>query len=148
MAQTTGSMNGADGKLEIRVNGAGSFVDISGSSNSIETVTLTRINGKAYTLTGSYPLLSFGKYEGAEIKVNIIYSEVTGEGYMTLLGAWESDHTVELKWTPSGATVGGDSYTTAVGKIIDADLPVINAEADKPIMCSFTVMVPNVTHST
>lgn len=148
MAQTTTALSGAAGKLEVRINGAGGFVDISGSSQAVETVTLTRITGEAYTLEGNYALLTFGKTEPSEVKVSIIYTETAGEGYQTLLGAWESDHTVEVKWTPAGSGAGADTYTTSAGKITEADLPPLDASSAGPVMCSFTVRVASITHAT
>lgn len=144
MAQTTTALSGAAGTLSVRINNTGSFTDISGSSQSVDTVTMTRITGEAYTLEGTYALLTFGKIEPSEVKVNIIYTDTPAEGYQTLLTAWDSDHLVEVKWIPGGA----DTYTTSAGKITAADLPALDASSAGPIMCSFTVRVASITHAT
>ena len=148
MAQTTTALSGAAGTLSVRINNTGAFTDISGSSQSVETVTLTRITGEAYTLEGNYALLTFGKTEPSEVKVNIIYTDTAGEGYQTLLTAWEQDHLVEVKWIPGGAIAGSDTYTTSAGKITAADLPSMDASSAGPIMCTFTVRVASITHAT
>jgi hypothetical protein len=148
MAQTTTALSGAAGTLSVRINNTGSFTDISGSSQSIDTVTMTRITGEAYTLEGTYAVLTFGKTEPSEVKVNILYTDTPAEGYQTLLAAWQSDHVVEVKWIPGGAVVGADTYTTSAGKITAADLPALDASSAGPIMCSFTVRVASITHAT
>jgi hypothetical protein len=148
MAQTTTALSGAAGTLSVRINNTGTFTDISGSSQSVDTVTMTRITGEAYTLEGTYALLTFGKIEPSEVKVNIIYTDTPAEGYQTLLTAWEQDHLVEVKWIPGGAVAGSDTYTTSAGKITAADLPALDASSAGPIMCSFTVRVASITHAT
>ena len=148
MAQTSTALSGAAGTLSVRINNTGTFTDISGSSQSIDTVTMTRITGEAYTLEGLYAVLTFGKIEPSEVKVNIIYTDTPSEGYQTLLTAWESDHQVEVKWIPGGAVAGSDTYTTSLGRITEADLPALDASSAGPIMCSFTVRVASITHAT
>ena len=148
MAQTTRGLSGAAGTLSARINSTGTFSDISGSSQSVETVTLTRITGEAYTLEGNYALLTFGKIEPAEVKVNVIYTEATTEATMLLQGSWESDQVVELKWTPAGSEASADTYTTSAGKITAMDHPALDASSAGPIMCSFTLRVASITHAT
>ena len=89
MAQTTGAISGAAATISYQSGGTGTYTDISGSSQSVDVVTLTKITGEAYTFDGSYAVLTVGKNEPLEVKVNVLYTESTSEGYSIMLTAFE-----------------------------------------------------------
>ena len=147
MAQTTGAMSGAAATISYQSGGSGAFTDISGSSQSVDVVTLTKVTGEAYTFDGSYAVLTVGKNEPSEVVVNVLYTESTTEGYQVMLTAFENGTTIALKWVPNGTTAGADTYTTSAGQIIAVDLPAIDASSAGPIMCSFTLRCASITHT-
>jgi len=117
MAQTTGAITGAVAKIEINTNNTG-YVDISGSSQSIDAVEMTRLNGSAHTMEGDYAVLTFGKQPPTEITVNVLYTEVTTEGFMKAVSALKNNHSVVLRWYPNGAT--GKYFLTPAGAKISS----------------------------
>lgn len=146
---TTGAMSGAYGKIEIQTGGSGAFVDISGSAQSVDTTTVKRSYGKAFPLDIDYPKLTYGKQEGSEMTVNVIYTEVTTEAYQKALTAFETagGEQVAIKLTPGGTVALSDTYTTAIGRIISIDYPGFDGSKGDPIMCSFTLAVETITHA-
>lgn len=147
---TTGAMSGAYGKIEIQTGGAGAYTDISGSAQSVDATTVKRTYGKAFPLDSDTPKLTFGKQEGAELTVTVIYTETAGEGYQKALTTFETagGDLVAIKLTPGGSTTGADTYTTAIGRIISVDYPGFDGSKGDPIMCSFTVAAESITHAT
>lgn len=146
---TTGQMSGAYGKLEIRTPaGTGAYSDISGSSQSVDKATVTRKSGKAYPLDADYPIMTYGKQEGAEATFTVIYSEAAAEAYQVALTAFETaqGNTVDVKYTPGGSTAGADTYAIT-GKITKIDYPAFDGSKAEPIMCSFTVSGSNIVHT-
>jgi hypothetical protein len=146
---TTGAMSGAFGKIEIQTGGSGAFVDISGSAQSVDITTVKRLYGKAYPLDIDYPKNTYGKTDGAEMTVNVIYTEVTTEGYQVALTSFEAagGGLVAIKLTPGGTIASSDTYTTAIGRIISIDYPGFDGSKGDPIMCSFTLAVETITHA-
>ena len=148
MAQTTGAMSGAAATISYQSGGTGTYTDISGSSQSVDVVTLTKMTGEAYTFDGSYAVLTVGKNEPVEVVVNVLYTDTTTEAYQVMLTAFESSTLISLKWVPGGATAGADTYTTSAGQITAIDLPAVDASSAGPIMASFTLRCASITHST
>jgi len=146
---TTGAMSGAFGKIEIQIGGSGAYTDISGSAQSVDTTTVKRLYGKAYPLDIDYPKNTYGKTDGAEMTVNVIYTEATLEGYQKALTSFEAvgGDLVAIKLTPGGSTAGADTYTTSIGRIISIDYPGFDGSKGDPIMCSFTLAVETITHT-
>ena len=87
MAQTTTAVNGAAATISIKVASA-AYADISGSSQSVDAVTATVVTGEAYTFDGSYAILTTGKFEPVEVKVNIIYTETAAEAFIVAQAAF------------------------------------------------------------
>jgi len=142
MAQTTGAITGATAKIEINVNSTG-YVDISGCSQSIDAVEMTRLNGSAHTMEGDYAVLTFGKQPPTEITVNVLYTEVSTEGFMKAVSALKNNQSVVLRWYPAGS-LGKYFLTPAGAKISSVSLPGNDASSGEPLMVSFTVMSPGI----
>lgn len=148
MAQTTGAMSGSAATISYQSGGTGTYTDISGSSQSVDVVTLTKMTGEAYTFDGSYAVLTVGKNEPLEVVVNVLYTDTTTEAYQVMLTAFEQSTLISLKWVPNGAASGADTYTTSAGQITAIDLPAIDASSAGPIMASFTLRCASIAHTT
>jgi hypothetical protein len=146
MAQTTGGITGAAATVSIYV--ASAYVDISGSSQSIDVTTATVVTGEAYTFDGNYALTTVGKYEPVEVKVNIIYTETAAEAFQSVRALFEARTATQVKWLPAGATSGADQYETkTIGYITALDYPPIDASSAGPLMVSFTVRAPGILYT-
>ena len=146
MPQTTGAVTGAAATVSILVSAA--YVDISGSSQSIDVTTATVVTGEAYTFDGNFALTTVGKYEPVEVKVNILYTETAAEAFQSVRALFEARTATTLKWLPLGAASGADQYETkSVGYITAMDYPPIDSTSAGPIMVSFTVRAPGITYT-
>jgi len=148
MAQTTGAVTGAASTISVKINAAATFTDISGSTQSIDAPTSTRITGEAYTLEGDIALTTVGKREPVEVTVNVIYTEVSTEAFLLLQDAFVNNHTCQLKWLPKGTGSGNDDYTTATdSRITSLQYAPIDASGAGPIMCQFVVRSSAITYT-
>lgn len=146
MAQTTGAYTGSAATVSIYVSAA--YVDISGSSQSIDVTTATVVTGEAYTFDGNFALTTVGKYEPVEVKVNILYTETAAEAFQSVRALFEARTATQLKWLPGGAASGSDQYETrTVGYITAMDYPPIDASSAGPVMVSFTVRAPGILYT-
>lgn len=146
MAQTTGAVTGAAATVSIYVSAA--YVDISGSSQSIDAVTASVVTGDAYTFSGNYSIITVGKYEPVEVTVNILYTETAAEAFQSVRALFEGRTATQLKWLPLGAGSGADQYETmATGYITSMDYPPIDASSAGPVMVSFTVRAPGILYT-
>jgi len=146
MAQTTGAVSGAAATVSIYVSSA--YVDISGSSQSIDAVTASVVTGDAYTFDGNFALTTIGKYEPVEVTVNILYTETAAEAFQSVRALFEARTATQLKWLPLGAASGADQYETrTVGYITSMNYPPIDASSAGPVMVSFTVRAPGITYT-
>lgn len=148
MAQTTAAINGAASTVSIKV-ASGSYVDISGSSQSVDAATATVMNSDTYTLDGSGAIILTGKYEPVDVKVNILYTEVTStEAFMLAQGAFAAKSAVQIKWVPKGSASGANTIeTAATGYITSLDYPAVDASSADALMVSFTVRCPGITYT-
>ena len=146
MAQTTGAVSGAAATVSICVTSA--YVDISGSSQSIDAVTASVVTGDAYTFDGNFGIITVGKYEPVEVTVNILYTETAAEAFQSVRALFEARTATQLKWLPLGAASGADQYETrTVGYITSMNYPPIDASSAGPVMVSFTVRAPGITYT-
>jgi len=148
MPQTTAAVNGVASTVSIKV-GAGSYVDISGATQSVDAATATVMNSDTYTLDGSGAIILLGKYEPVDVTVNILYTEtVTTEPFMVAQGAFAAKSAVQIKWLPRGAASGANSIeTAATGYITSIDYPAVDASSADALMVSFTVRCPGITYT-
>jgi hypothetical protein len=146
MPQTTGAVTGAAATVSLYSGAA--YVDISGSSQSVDAVTATVTTGEAYTFDGNYAITTIGKYEPVEVTVNIVYTETSTEAWQLARAIFEGRTATQVKWVPLGAASGADTYETkTVGYITSIDYPPIDASSAGPIMVSFTVRAPGITYT-
>ena len=97
MAQTTAAVNGVASTVSIKV-ASGSYVDISGATQSVDAATATVMNSDTYTLDGTGAIILLGKYEPVDVTVNILYTEtITTEPFMVAQGAFAAKSAVQIK---------------------------------------------------
>lgn len=144
MAQTTHAMSGAAFTLGAQFGGTGVYTDISGTSQSIDMPELEIVTGEFYTPDSETAGITYGKQKPFELKVNIVYSEETAEGYKLLKDAWVSKQLVSFQWAPKS---GGDTYTTSAHRITKRQLPGGDASSGDTIICSFSMMCSSVTET-
>jgi len=148
MAQTTAAINGVVSTVSIKV-ASGSYVDISGATQSVDAATATIANSDNYTLDGSAAFILLGKVEPVDVTVNILYTEVlTTEPWMLVSAAFAAKSAVQIKWLPKGTGATNNTIeTNATGYITSIDYPAIDATSADAIMTSFTVLCPGFTYT-
>jgi len=148
MAQTTASINGAAATISIKV-AAGSYVDISGSTQSVDAATATVMNSEAYTLDGGNAIVYVGKFEPVDVTVNILYTEtLTTEAFMLVSAAFAAKSAVQVKWVPKGSASGANTIeTAATGYITSIDYPAVDASTADALMAKFVVRCPGITYT-
>jgi len=144
MAQTTGQVPLACGKLEISTDSCVTWTDISGEAQSLGGTEQARMSGEAYTLDGDTALIAGGKREPMELVAAIVYTEVNVEAYDLVRAAFEATGCGGgfcLRWSPKGGSAGDDRITTGAGILVSFTYPPMDASAGGPIMAGFMVKV-------
>lgn len=145
MAQTTGAITGSASAVWLKV-AAGSYVDHSGQSQSVDAVSASRVNSEAYTFEGDNAIILLGKEEPVEVTVSFLYTEVALELWETAQAAFAAGSTVQVKWQPKG-TLGSEIETIASGYITSIDYPAVDASSAGPVIASITVKAPGITYA-
>jgi hypothetical protein len=144
MAQTTGQIPLACGKLEISTNSCVTWSDISGEAQSLGGAEQTRMSGEAYTLTGDTALIAGGKREPMELVFTIVYTEADTQAYQLARTAFEATGCGGgfcARWSPGGGDAGDEQITTGSGVLVSFTYPDMDASAGGPIMAGFTLKV-------
>ena len=145
MAQTTGAITGAAAAVWLKV-AAGSYIDYSGQSQSIDAVSASRVNSEAYTFDGNQAIILLGKEEPVEITINFLYTEVAAEIWEIVQAAFLAGSTVQVKYEPKGTT-GKQIESVAGGYITSIDYPAVDASSAGPVVAAITVRAPGLTYS-
>jgi hypothetical protein len=145
MAQTTGAITGSAAAVSIKI-AAGAYVDHSGTAQSVDVVTATRVNDSTFTFDGANPIILLGKEEAVEVTVNFLYTEVALEAWELTYAAFKAGDLVQVKWEPKGST-GKQCETMAGGYITSIDFPAVDASSAGPVVASITVMAPGITYA-
>ena len=148
MAQTTAAINGIASTISIKI-AAGSYVDISGSTQSVDVATATVMNSDSYTLDGANAIILLGKFEPVDVTINVLYTEVTvTEAYILVSAAFAAKSAVQCKWLPKGTGSGNNTIeTNATGYITSIDYPAVDASSADALMVAFTVRCPAITYT-
>jgi hypothetical protein len=146
MPQTTGAITGAAAAVGIKI-AAGAYVDHSGTAQSVDAATASRVNDSTYTFDGANAIIMLGKEEPVEVTVNFLYTEVALEAWELTYAAFKAGDLVQIKWEPKG-TAGKQCETMAGGYITSMDFPAVEASSAGPVVASITVMAPGVTYTT
>lgn len=145
MAQTTGAITGSAAAVWLKV-AAGSYIDYSGQSQSIDAVSASRVNSEAYTFDGNQAIILLGKEEPVEITINFLYTEVAAEIWEIVQAAFLAGSTVQVKYEPKGTT-GKQIESVAGGYITSIDYPAVDASSAGPVVAAITVRAPGLTYS-
>jgi hypothetical protein len=145
MPQTTGAITGSAAAVGIKI-AAGAYVDHSGTAQSVDVATASRINDSTFTFDGDNPIILLGKEEAVEVTVNFLYTEVALEAWELTYAAFKAGNLVQVKWEPKG-TAGKQCETMAGGYITSIDFPAVEASSAGPVVASITVMAPGVTYA-
>jgi hypothetical protein len=145
MAQTTGQIPQACGKVEVSDDG-NNWDDISGSAQSVVPAEQPRNVGEGYTLTGDTAVMAAGKLQPIDVVIQIIYTENDTEAYELARAIHETacGAAYYVRWSPGGGDVGDDRITSGSGLISSFQYPSMDATAGGPIITSYTVRVPSV----
>jgi hypothetical protein len=155
MAQTTTAMAAVDATVEISVDGT-TWVDVSGSANSVEPGSQARMTGDAYTFEGDVAIITSGKREPLDVSVSALYTETAGESFETVRANFEAGTRVYFRYSPQGVGATGRAVYTAsnngttAGAVIISELDWPEATADNadPVAIAFTVRCPALVRTT
>jgi len=148
MAQTTGAITGATGKIEMSVDNGSTYIDISGSASSIDGIDFSRVTGSQTTFAGEYRIITAGKQLPTTITINALYTEVNQESAKLAVSGLKNKQPIKLRWQYAdvGATTYYRWFNIGTGRVGVVTLPESNAENGEPIMVSFTVEVGGVDY--
>lgn len=148
MAQTTGAMSLTDGDVEVAAASSGTWVNISGSANSVDAPEQTRMVADDYTLDGDTAVITSGKREPMDIVFNFLYTEASGEAWETMRPWFQTGQRIDVRWSPQGVGAATRNVFTAlnvpVSKLV---YPGLNASEANPARGSFTVRAPFVAQT-
>lgn len=144
MTQITGGFNTSDAYVGISAAGV-TFVDISGSSASVNGTEQTRKSGEGYTHSGDTAIVTGGKREPMEIEVKIVYTEGSADPFEVIRAAFEAKTPYYIRWAPKGATVGNFTFTSWAAIITSLIYPPTEASSGEPAMCGFKFKTSSVT---
>lgn len=140
MPQTTEAFSNACGAVQISLD-CTTWIDISGSTQSVTGTQQSKMSGEAYTFDGRGPIVKGGKFEPLEVTFAIVYTEVLTEAYEIARAIFEQescDVEVCVRWSPGGG-VPGTSWLQISGPIVSFTYPEIDASTATPVMGAFTV---------
>lgn len=151
MAQNTGGMSGKAGKVEYSLD-ASTWVDISGSANTVNVTGGERMTGDAFTGAEDTALIFTGKRQPYVIEMRGIYSETTGtpQFFEALDTVYKSGAGTAFRWSPAGydatnekryttATNSSGSAAAAVVAIVNLERPSIDFGSGEAIMVTLTL---------
>ena len=145
MAQTTYGVPLPCGYIGISADCV-TYVDISGYAQSVTPSEQTRITGEAYTFSGDTAIFEAGPRQPVSVAVSIVYTEDDAGAFDRLEAIFDAvDCPAEmcLRWMPRGDTAGYQEYTIT-GHLTGFQYPPMDAAAGGPIVCTFTVMGPEI----
>lgn len=148
MAQTTLGMSAVNGKVEYALD-ASTFVDISGTANSVNVSGGNRMAGEAYTASGDTALITSGKREAVEVTFRGVYTEAaaTPNFFEDIAAVYVSGAGVCLRWSPTAYTAtnqkrfttASTAGTAALGIITAWNYPSVDFSSGDPVTVEFTV---------
>jgi len=153
MAQTTGAITGALGKIEISFDDGSTWDDISGSSTSIDSIEYNRSNGSKATFQGSFHVVTTGKQGEATIGITALYTETADEATLLAVSGIKNNTPCDLRWQYADVTVVvGATYlryfTLGKSRIGNISLPEINSESGEPAVMTMTITAPGIDYET
>jgi hypothetical protein len=147
MAQNPNGMSGRNLKLEYSLNNS-TWLDISGSANSVKTSGGERQTGEEYTFDGDTAAVAYGKRKPTKVKIKVIYSEGASDAPEILRASYENATDIYFRWSPKGQTTGTFLYTCSAGKIITDPYPDAEAKSADLITIEVDFITPLIAKST
>lgn len=148
MAQTVDYLSLTDGDIEVAAASSGTWVNISGSANSIDAPEQPRMVADDYTLDGDTAVITTGKREPMDIVVNALYTEHATETWETIRPWFQTGARVDLRWSPKGiGAVTRNVFTALNVPITSLVYPGLNASEANPARLTFTVRAPFVAQT-
>jgi hypothetical protein len=141
VAQTTGADSGRNGKVEISTDGT-AWTDISGVANNLTVSGGARQVGETYTFAGDAAIVTTGKSTPVDITVQMVYTEITGEGFEVARAIWEGTNVLYLRWSPRGGQTGEFVFTAGPGRMSAFSWPNVDGTTGNPTLAGFTYRGP------
>lgn len=147
MPQTTNAVPQACARIDIATDDpCATWVNVSGSANSIQNTTQTKMVADEFTFDGIGPISEAGKLEAFDITVRIVFTNVVTEAYRIVRDVFKEAACAGklcIRWIPSGA-VGGDGFQTNRAPVTSFDWPPVDSSTAGPVMVSFVLHVSTI----
>jgi hypothetical protein len=146
--QTTGAMSAVDVYVAFSTDGT-TWVDVSGTANSVQVSGGERVTGTAYTFAGDGPVLKSGKKGPITLTVKSVYDENTNNSFQKALTAYDTagGGNMYVRWSPGGGDSGDFGYTSSVGIVKSCVYPSADVTSGEPIMTEVVIECASVTKS-
>lgn len=144
MAQITGAISSKDFKIETSVDGA-VWEDQSGTAINIDPGDIERAVGSKKTFDGDTAIVTSGKLEPMEIKVEFVYTEGASDLFTDAYNAQFNNTAFYVRWHPRHGESGEFKYTTASGFVSKLSAPPGDSESGDPVVCAFSLTTPGIT---
>lgn len=148
MAQTTSAVvMGPAAWVGFSTNGT-TYADVSGIANAIDVSGGDLEQAETYTAGTTSAIITLGNFEPYEVTVNSVYSETTGDFWLTLQAAYQAKTALKVAWAPKGNSTGNYHYVTGSGYITSFKWPSGEMSGADPIITEFTVRAATITANT
>jgi len=135
-------------KIELSIDGAVNWTNISGQSNALIPSGAERNIGEFYDAQNDTPTLGAGKLGRHELMLRVKYTETDGQAWAILYSAKVNATEVLVRWSPKGANTGDWLYTSDAGYVKACPLPGQEVETGDPMRVEVNIDVSAVTKST
>lgn len=147
MTQTVGYFSGACGTLEVSTN-ASDWVNISGSTISVEPSEQSIMKESKHTLEGGAPIVTSGKLEAFDVVFNVVYNDVASEAVDEFNDFFSAcNGPLYAQWSPTG-TSGDPLITTGAGVLAGYTPPGVDSGSAEMRMAAFRATFPTFTEGT
>jgi triacylglycerol esterase/lipase EstA (alpha/beta hydrolase family) len=123
------------------------FTDISGYNNKIEPGEITREAGEVFTYSGDVAIIKSGKRKPLDIKFSFVYTEEATGPFKMIYDRAVAGSSIWVRWAPKGNASPNYQYTSDEGIITAFSFPKGDPDKGEPVMCDFTLKVPQVTEA-
>lgn len=147
MPQTTSNEPMACARVEISLTSTcASWVNVSGSVNSVQNTTQTRIVADEYTFDGDAAISEPGKLQPFDATFRCVFNNVVNEAYREAREQFQTGNCgsrICVRWIPGGA-IGDLGFQSGYDPLISFQWADIDAGAGGPVMCTFTVHITQI----
>lgn len=147
MPQTTNNEPTACARVEVSITSTcASWINVSGSMNSVQSTAQSRNVGDEYTFDGDGALSLPGKLQPFDATFRCVFNNVSNEAYRTAREQFQQPNCgsrICVRWVPGGA-VGDQGFQSGYDPLISLEWPPIDAAAGGPVMCVFTVHITEI----